>query len=78
MLWRRGRPLWTLAIVMTAPVVVAVGVNYGGEVVLRILLFSLAPCSIFIAGLLDGVSLRWTGVAAFAIIATLLVALFPP
>ena len=77
MLWRRGRPLWTLAIVMTAPVVVAVGVNYGGEVVLRILLFSLAPCSIFIAGLLDGVSVRWTGVAAFAIIATLLVALFP-
>ena len=77
MLWRSGRTLWTLAIVMAAPVLVAAGVNYGGEVVLRILLFSLAPCSIFIAGLLDGVSLRWTGIIAFVLIASVFVGLFP-
>jgi hypothetical protein len=76
-LWRRGRTLWTLAIVMVAPVFVAAGVNYGGEVALRILLFSLAPGAIFLAALLDAPSLRWPPIVACLVIVGLLVALFP-
>lgn len=76
-LWRRGRTLWTVAIVMAAPVFVAAGVNYGGEVALRILLFSLAPAAIFLAALLDTPSLRWPPIVACLIIVGLLVALFP-
>ncbi len=52
--WRRGRTQWTLAVLAIAPVFVALATSYGGEVALRILLFSLAPAAVLIASLIDG------------------------
>jgi len=76
-LWRRGRTQWTLAIMLVFPVIVAGGVNYGGEISLRLLLFSLAPCSILIAGLLDASPLRWLAAVSCILVVGLLLALFP-
>lgn len=76
-LWRRGRVLWTLAIVAVAPVAVAGAVSYGGEVALRVLLFSLAPAAVLTASLIDYEPLRRTSVAICLVIAAALLALFP-
>ncbi len=76
-LWRRGRTLWTLAIVAAAPVAVAGAVSYGGEVALRVLLFSLAPAAVLIASLIDFEPLRRTSVVICLAVAIALLALFP-
>ncbi len=76
-LWRRGRTLWALAIVAVAPVAVAGAVSYGGEVALRVLLFSLAPAAVLIASLIDHAPLRRWSVVACLVISLSLLALFP-
>ena len=76
-LWRRGRTLWTMVIVAVFPVAVAGAVSYGGEVALRVLLFSLAPAAVLTASLIDH---RVVGRAAVTIclaIAAALLVLFP-
>jgi hypothetical protein len=75
--WRRGRTQWTLAILAVAPVVVALATNYGGEVALRILLFSLAPAAVLIAGLVDTAGIPRLALAVCAVIGLALLALFP-
>ncbi len=76
-LWRRGRTLWTLAIVAVAPVAVAGAVSYGGEVALRVLLFSLAPAAVLIASLVDHAPVRRSSVLICLAISVALLALFP-
>ena len=76
-LWRRGRTMWTMVIVAVAPVAVAGAVSYGGEVALRILLFSLAPAAILTASLIDYAPLRRWSVVVLLGIAVALLALFP-
>jgi hypothetical protein len=76
-LWRRGRTLWTLVIVAVAPVAVAGAVSYGGEVALRVLLFSLAPAAILTAGLIDHAPLRRWSVVTCLVVSVSLLALFP-
>ena len=76
-LWRRGRTMWTMVIVAVAPVAVAGAVSYGGEVALRILLFSLAPAAILTASLIDHAPLRRWSVVVCLGIAVALLALFP-
>jgi len=76
-LWRRGRTLWTMAIVAVAPVAVAGAVSYGGEVALRVLLFSLAPAAVLIASLVDHAPLRRWSVVLCVAISLALLALFP-
>jgi hypothetical protein len=76
-LWRRGRTLWTMVIVAVFPVAVAGAVSYGGEVALRLLLFSLAPAAVLIASLVDH---RVPGRAAVTVclaLAAALLILFP-
>jgi len=76
-LWRRGRTMWSMMIVAVAPIAVAGAVSYGGEVALRILLFSLAPAAVLTASLIDYQPLR-RGSALFCLgIAVTLLALFP-
>jgi hypothetical protein len=75
--WRRGRTQWTLVILALAPVAVALATNYGGEVALRILLFSLAPAAVLIAGLVDVPSPSRLAIVACVLVGALLLALFP-
>ena len=75
--WRRGRTQWTLAILAVAPIGVALVTDYGGEVALRVLLFSLAPASVLIALLVDkGITTRISLVVVVVVIA-LMAAMFP-
>ena len=76
-LWRRGRTMWTMAIVAAAPIAVAGAVSYGGEVALRVLLFSLAPAAVLIASLIDRVPLVRSSVAICLAVAVALLVLFP-
>jgi hypothetical protein len=50
---RQGRSHWTLLTLFLCPFGVLLGQSYGGEGVLRVFLFSLAPASVLIASLLD-------------------------
>jgi hypothetical protein len=50
---RRGRSHWTLLALFVCPFAVLLGQSYGGEAVLRVLLFTLPPASILVASLLD-------------------------
>jgi hypothetical protein len=76
-LWRRGRTMWTMVIVAVAPVVVAGAVSYGGEVALRILLFSLAPAAVLIASIIDYDRVRRGSALLCAGICVSLLILFP-
>ena len=76
-LWRRGRTLWTMVIVAVFPVAVAGAVSYGGEVALRLLLFSLAPAAVLIASLIDHRVLGRAPVTMCLAIAASLLVLFP-
>jgi hypothetical protein len=76
-LWRRGRTMWTMVIVAVAPVAVAGAVSYGGEVALRVLLFSLAPAAILTASLIDYAPLRKASVVFLLGLGVLLLAVFP-
>ncbi len=76
-LWWRGRTYWTILILGLAPIAVAGAVTYGGEVVLRVLLFSLVPAAILTAGLLDADHLRRLPVIACLVVSLGLLALFP-
>ncbi|MGO8872560.1 MAG: hypothetical protein ACLQPH_14375 [Acidimicrobiales bacterium] len=76
-LWRRGRTLWTMVIVAVFPVAVAGAVSYGGEVALRVLLFSLAPAAVLTASLIDHRVLTRASVTMCLAISVALVALFP-
>ena len=76
-LWRRGRTQWNLLVLAVAPVAVGGAVSYGGEVALRILLFSMAPLAVLAACLIDGPYLRARAVAVFALVGLALVVLFP-
>lgn len=76
-MWRRRRSQWTLVVLAVAPVAVGGAVSYGGEVALRILLFSMAPLAVLAAGLIDGPHLRPKAVAALVLGALALVVLFP-
>jgi hypothetical protein len=51
--WLRGRTDWTMAALCVAPVSLAAGQSYGGEVILRIFLFSLPAACVLIAGTLE-------------------------
>jgi len=75
--WRRGRTQWTLAILAVAPVAVALLTNYGGEVSLRVILFSLAPVSVLIALLVDAGLTTRTSLAIFVVVIALTSAMFP-
>ena len=74
---RRGRTSWALVVMGFAPIAVAGAVSYGGEVALRVLLFSLVPAAIMTVGLLDAPKVRRTSAAAFGVIGLALVVLFP-
>ena len=74
---RRGLSMWTMVIVAVAPVFVAGAVSYGGEVALRILLFSLAPAAVLTASLIDYAPLRRGSVIFVIGIFVVLLALFP-
>lgn len=76
-LWRRRRTQWTLIVLALAPIAVSGAVSYGGEVALRILLFSLAPLAVLGAALIDGPFLRRGAVVAFTLVGCALVLLFP-
>jgi hypothetical protein len=76
-LWRRGRTLWTMVIAAVFPVVVAGAVSYGGEVALRLLLFSLAPAAVLTASLIDHRVLGRAPVTLCLAVAVALVVLFP-
>jgi hypothetical protein len=76
-LWRRGRTIWTVVVLALTPVVTGGVVSYGGEVALRILLFSLAPLAVLVAAMLDGPPTRRSAVVLFAATGLVLVALFP-
>jgi hypothetical protein len=76
-LWRRRRTLWSLLAMAVAPIAVGGAVSYGGEVALRILLFSLAPLAILAAALIDGPHLDKRAVAAFVLAACALIVIFP-
>ncbi len=76
-LWRRGRTHWSMAVLAAAPALVALGVNYGGEIFLRILLFSLAPCAVLVAGFVDAARPRPRAVAAALGVLLVLAGLFP-
>ncbi len=69
--------MWTMVVVAVAPVAVAGAVSYRGEVVLRVLLFSLAPASVLIAGLIDYKPLRPASLAVLLTAAATLLLLFP-
>jgi hypothetical protein len=74
---RRGRDLWTMAIITAAPLAVAGVVSYGGEIALRVLLFSLAPAAVLIASLIDSPP-KWCKASLACVgIFLVLVALFP-
>ncbi len=75
--WRRGRTQWTLVILTVAPIGVALLTSYGGEVALRVLLFSLAPASVLIALLVDeGITTR-ISLAIVVVVIALMIAMFP-
>ncbi|MHB8506225.1 MAG: hypothetical protein ACYDEN_11015, partial [Acidimicrobiales bacterium] len=76
-LWRRGRTTWSMVILACAPVAIGGATSYGGEIALRILLFSLAPLAILISGLVDEELRPRRGVAAFSAVFILLLSLFP-
>jgi hypothetical protein len=74
---RRGRSMWTMVVVVVAPIFVAGAVSYGGEVALRVLLFSLAPAAILTASLIDYAPLRRGSVVFLVGIFVVILALFP-
>jgi hypothetical protein len=74
---RRRRDLWTMAIITVAPLAVAGVVSYGGEIALRVLLFSLAPAAVLIASLIENHPKWCKASLAFVVIFLVLVALFP-
>lgn len=75
--WHRGRTQWTLVILVVAPMAVALVTDYGGEVALRVLLFSLAPASVLIALLVDeGLTTR-ISLAIVIVVIALITAMFP-
>jgi hypothetical protein len=76
--WQRkkGIDVLDLVILCGAPVLLVAGNVYGGEIVIRVLFFALAPISIAIAGLLDRFKKAWT-IVSFGIVLILLVGLFP-
>ncbi len=76
-LWRRGRTLWSMVIVAVFPMAVAGAVSYGGEVALRILLFSLAPAAVLTASLIDHRVLGRAPVTMCLAICAALLVLFP-
>jgi hypothetical protein len=76
-LWRRGRTMWTMVVVAVAPVFVAGAVSYGGEVALRVLLFSLAPAAVLTASIIDYAPLRKASVVFLLGVGVLLLVLFP-
>lgn len=51
-LWRRGARPWAAAICAFSPMLLIAGQSYGGEVSMRVFLFSLAGCSTLIAWVL--------------------------
>ncbi len=75
--WRRGVSQWTLFVLMATPALVALANSYGGEVALRILLFSLAPGAILIAGLTDSRVASRISLGVFVAIAVVLLGAFP-
>ena len=76
--WRRRGRSWELVILAVAPGVIGALVTYGGEIALRILLFSLPALAILIGSILDsGNSGKHFRVPIYASVLLILVALFP-
>ncbi len=48
-IWRRGRPPWELALVAFSPLALILGLNYGGEAILRVFLYSLLGSCVLVA-----------------------------
>lgn len=49
LIWRRGRPPWELALVAFSPLVLILALNYGGEAILRVFLYSLLGSCVLVA-----------------------------
>jgi hypothetical protein len=49
LIWRRGRPPWELALVAFSPLALIFALNYGGEAILRVFLYSLLGSCVLIA-----------------------------
>lgn len=49
LIWRRGRPPWELALVAFSPLALILGLNYGGEAILRVFLYSLSGSCVLVA-----------------------------
>lgn len=75
--WRRGRSVRALGVLLIMPSFVALAVTYGGEVALRVLLFSLPIAAVLIAGVLDFVPLKGLGILVPVATGIALVAMFP-
>ncbi len=75
--WRHDRAQWTLVILALAPIAVTGVTDYGGEVALRVLLFSLAPASVLIALLVDGTLTTRISLAIVVVVIALMTAMFP-
>lgn len=69
--------MWTIVILAVAPVATAGIVSYGGEIALRILLFSLAPAAILMASLIDFRPIGRSALVAFLVLSAGFLALFP-
>ena len=74
---RRGRTMWSMVVVGVAPIFVAGAVSYGGEVALRVLLFSLAPAAVLTASLIDYPAVRRGSFLFLVGIFAVLLVLFP-
>ena len=49
LIWRRVRPPWELALVAFSPLALILGLNYGGEAILRVFLYSLLGSCVLVA-----------------------------
>ncbi len=76
LLWRRSGRSWDLVLLAAAPGVIGALVTYGGEVTLRILLFSLPALCLLVASAVDQGGGR-RGLILYGGVLILLVALFP-
>jgi hypothetical protein len=78
LIWRRGRPPWELALVAFSPLVLILTLNYGGEAILRVFLYSLLGSCVLVAPFItkamdvlppqriNGVVLAWLAIVVAA------------
>jgi hypothetical protein len=74
---RRGLNRLTLGVLLVMPTAVSLAVTYGGEALLRALLFGLPAAALLLGGLLDLRRPRWAATTGYVVVLALLLALFP-